>query len=214
MCFFPNDINYQGPAPVINPAPQLPRGPRSQVTRLLNRGLLTQGEANELYAMSMTQLEADILNRIAAFDGNGLESIFHRIQIWGGSTGRYIYVRAPCAWDQVAPQYLLLLQACLDIQEITHNSLLDLRESIIHFDANVDNIGLSFITKHTRFWLHRSLGENALPIYDSRMAEHVMHQRYVRAVDLVHYWEAMSQKAIDENISLDQLERHLFVYWG
>ena len=215
MCYFPQNINYQAPAPVISPAPNLPRGPKSQVTLLLRRGLLTQEEAEELYTMSLAQLEEDILRRIAAYNGEGLESIFHRIQIWGGSTGRNIYVKEPLfVWERVAPHYHELVQACMAIREITHASLLGFGVAVTHFKATVDNIGISFITKHTRFWLHCSLGNNALPIYDSRMATHVMGRRTVSDNDLIRYWEAMYQKAQDENISLDQLERHLFVYWG
>ncbi len=214
MCLFPDDVNYKAPAPEINPSPILTRGPKAQVTLLQKQGLITQGEANALYNMSLTQLEEDILTRVANFNGNDSESIFHRIQVWGGRTGRYIYCRDSFNWSQIENHYLNLITACFETHNIDNVSLNTIRDAISVFNANVKNIGLSFITKHTRFWLHHTLGNNALPIYDSRMASHVMGKTGLYLNDLVNYWEGMYQKALKENITIDQLERHLFVYWG
>lgn len=209
---FPTNINYQAPAPLINPTPTLSSGPKSQVTRLLNRGIITPAEANDLYNMSLSELEGDILSRVLHFDGTDLETIFHRIQIWGGATGRYIYVRRPFNWADIEPYYLALINAC-NIQDTDIQSLNSIGNAVQLFNSHVANIGISFITKHTRFWLHRTLGENALPVYDRVMATHVMTQNSVRLVDLVPYWTQVVQKAQQEGTSIDNLERHLFVHW-
>ena len=103
-----------------------------------------------------------------------------------------------------------MVNGCLQIHDITQNSLENVKEQIHFFNVNVHNIGLSFITKHVYFWLHRNLGGNALPIYDSVLARGIMEQPVVREIDLIPYWQAMIGKAQMENISIESLESHLF----
>lgn len=80
------------------------------------------------------------------------------------------------------------------------------------FDKSVDYLGVSFITKHVRFWLIRTLGNNALPIYDSIMANEVMRLNAVNAKHLAEYWKVMAAKAKQLGIGLVPLERQIFQY--
>lgn len=214
MPFFPI-INFHAPVPQLgNGLVGLSKGPRSMVSLLANRGIITPGEQADLLAMNMTSLEQDIFHRINMFNpGDDLDPIFHRIQIWGGLTGRNIYIRGG-GWNGplVLPWYSDLVFHCLQMNPdspfpFKANTLF---HAVDTFNRNVANIGIPFITKHTQFWLHRSLGDDALPIYDSKMARIVMHQRRVRRQDLIQYWIGMNDKATLEGISLFHLERLLF----
>jgi hypothetical protein len=70
---------------------------------------------------------------------------------------------------------------------------------------------VAFITKHTRYWLYRTLEENALPIYDSIMAGYVM-QRNADIKDLREYWDVVLAKSKQLSIGLVPLERQIFKY--
>lgn len=209
---FPN-INYHAPLPVIGHDAQLPRGPRGMITLLIRLGFLQQEEMRGIN--NMANLKENILLRINAYqEGDDLASIFHLIQVWGGMGGRSIYVRNNgFVVENVLPYYYDLVNGCLQIQDITQNSLEIVRDQIHFFNVNIHNIGLPFITKHVYFWLHRNLGGNALPIYDSVLARGIMEQPVVREVDLIPYWQAMIGKAQVENISIESLESHLFAYY-
>ena len=84
-------------------------------------------------------------------------------------------------------------------------------EAVSEFNKAVKFINVAFITKHTRYWLFRTLKENALPIYDSIMASYVM-QRNADIKDLREYWKVMLAKAKQQGIGLVPLERHIFKY--
>lgn len=80
------------------------------------------------------------------------------------------------------------------------------------FDKSVAHMGVAFITKHTRFWLNHTLGYNALPIYDSVMANCVMRKNVAETKHLSEYWTVMIAKARQLGIKLMPLERQIFKY--
>lgn len=211
MCF-PN-IDYQVPVPILGNHQGLPSGPRGMVTLLTNRNLLHFGEMDAIN--NMEELEADIIQRIAVFQvGDNPLDVFHRIQIWGGLTGRSIYTRdGGFLAESVLPYYNNLLITCLGINELNQLAIHEVFNAIHVFNVNVRNIGISFITKHTRFWLTRSLGGNALPIYDNVMAQNLMGRRNATETNLLLYWQRMINKAQYEDITLVALERILFHYY-
>ena len=209
---FPS-INYHAPVPNIGMENQLPSGPRGMITLLTNRGLIHAEEFEHIN--NMRELESDILFRIQNYHrGTDLQGIFHRIHIWGGLSGRNIYVRdGGFVQEMVLPFYQELVTDCLTIRELSDASLQSTRLIVHQFNESVRNIGLSFITKHVHFWLFRNLSTNTLPIYDKVMANNIMQCRSVREMDLVPYWRLMIVKAREEGITLDSLERHLFAYF-
>lgn len=211
MCF-PN-INYQVPVPILGNLQELPSGPRGMVTLLTNRNLFHLGEMDAIN--NMEELEADIIQRIEVFQvGDNPLDIFHRIQIWGGLTGRSIYTRdGGFREENVTPYYNDLLNTCIGINELNQPAIHQVFNAIHDFNVNVRNIGIPFITKHTRFWLTRSLGDNALPIYDKVMAQNLMGRRNATEANLLLYWQRMINKAQYEDITLVALERILFHYY-
>ena len=72
----------------------------------------------------MTQLEAEVFDLIDHYPENeaSLERIFHLIQIWGGRTGRGIYVNQDFHWEDVVQVYepfIGLIRAFISIDPLT-----------------------------------------------------------------------------------------------
>ena len=57
-----------------------------------------------------------------------------------------------------------------------------------------------------------TLGRNALPIYDSIMANTVMRKPAVEGKHLAEFWRVMHKKSLQLNIDLMPLERQIFKY--
>lgn len=95
------------------------------------------------------------------------------------------------------------------MNEATINEMV---KAVKDFNKSVKNISVAFITKHTRYWMHRTLGMDALPIYDSIMAIHVMQRGVPSVSDLSEYWKVMVAKAEQLGIGLVPLERQIFKY--
>jgi hypothetical protein len=112
----------------------------------------------------------------------------------------------------VSEQYAKLVDTCLSISSISDSSIKKLIDAVNEFDKAVAHMGVAFITKHTRFWLNRTLGNNALPIYDSIMANCVMRKNSAEAKHLSEYWSVMIAKAQQLGIGLMPLERQIFKY--
>lgn len=158
-------------------------------------------------------LEEHIIRQIKSYKpGDNLEEIFHLIQIWGGNSGRGIYLFGDgFNWEKLKPRYQDLVDACLSMRDITEETLDALVEAVSEFNRAVKFINVAFITQHTRYWLYRTLEENALPIYDSIMAGYVM-QRNADIKDLREYWDVMLAKSKQLGIGLVPLERQIFKY--
>lgn len=159
-------------------------------------------------------LEALILHKIKSFNpGENLEEIFHLIQIWGGSTGRVIYVMEnEFNWNSIIHHYQRLVDTCMSVFKIDEITISKLVDAVSQFNSSVKNMGVSFITKHTRYWLYKTLAEDALPIYDSIMANYVMQRKAPNIRHLAEYWSVMAKKANEIGIALMPLERQIFIF--
>ena len=156
-------------------------------------------------------LEKEILQEITkcnvSDDDKVIERIFHRIQIWGGRTGRYFYVKETNGdFSQIKETYKKLINACINISGLTIEDCNGLAKAAIEY--KIPNIGVSFITKHIRFWTYRKLGENAYPIYDSIMAKNYYGKK-ATFTNLPKYWWKMINDPKRYN-SLMKYERQLF----
>lgn len=172
-----------------------------------------EDEFENLGVKNDDDLEEHIIRLIKSYrSGDNLEEIFHLIQIWGGNSGRGIYLFGDgFNWEKLKPRYQDLVDACLSMRDITEETLDALVEAVSEFNRAVKFINVAFITKHTRYWLYRTLEENALPIYDSIMAGYVM-QRNADIKDLREYWDVMLAKSKQLGIGLVPLERQIFKY--
>lgn len=187
---------------------------RAMISLLQKRGIM---QPNSFQGMrSDDDLERETLGLIRDYkEGDDLENIFLLIQTWGGISGRGIFVRGDgYDWSSIKNEYHELVETCLDVRSVTDNNIKFLVSAVERFDKKVKNLGVAFITKHTRFWLHKSLGENnSLPIYDSIMARNVMGKDAVRSKDLAEYWSVMSEMARNLHVGLVPFERQIFRYF-
>ena len=152
---------------------------------------------------------------------DNVERIFHLIEIWGGSAGRGLYQQRKnyngFNWDNVSEKYRNIVNACLSIKNVDDDSLVNIYNDL---DRNsINQIGVSYITKHVRFWTKRSLQDSMLPIYDNimscgnRRTTNGLYNVGANWSQMIYYWRDMRDKAQEENISLMTLERLLFNYF-
>ena len=207
------DIEYQAETPtMLNPEAGFSRGVKAMVSLLLRRNLVDESFFDGLF--NDDDIEKEAIRQIRTYHlGEDPKSIFHLIQAWGGNSGRGIYLHGEgFNWNVLRPKYETLINACINTAEINDESISKLVKAVRSFDKSVDHLGVSFITKHVRFWLIRTLGNNALPIYDSIMANEVMRLNAVNAKHLAEYWKVMAAKAKQLGIGLVPLERQIFQY--
>ncbi|MBP5487430.1 MAG: DUF1653 domain-containing protein [Bacteroidales bacterium] len=207
------DIEFQADTPtMLNPEAGFSRGVKAMVSLLVRHGFVSGGFFEGYF--NDDDIEKEAIRQIKSYHpGEDPKNIFHLIQAWGGNSGRGIYLHGEgFNWNELRPKYETLIKACIDTAEITDESLAKLVKAVRLFDRSVDHLGVSFITKHVRFWLIRTLGNNALPIYDSIMANEVMRMNAVNAKHLAEYWKVMAAKAKQLGIGLVPLERQIFQY--
>lgn len=173
----------------------------------------------------MEKLEKYIKKKIETYDGNddnSLYDIFCLIQIWGGFRGITAFrCNKPFRekWENsIKEQYHLLVKTCMGITpnkdaqlNICKNDIDTVLNAVQTIKDNVPGLGVSFITKHTRFWLQRNNEKNPLPIFDSIMANGLLNSSADITL-LKQYWICMIEKAVSLNneMSLLALERQLF----
>lgn len=208
------DIEYTSEVPpLVRPGKGgFSRSVGSMIHLMVNSGLVDSSLFDGL--RNDDDIEREALSRIKAFrKGNDPEPIFHLIQAWGGMAGRGIYAHRK-AWkkENAMAAYNDLIDACERTTKIDDDSLAALLKAVRVFDKKVKHLGFAFITKHTRFWLMRPLGDNALPICDSVMAQTVLGIPSPEACSIADYWKVMYSKAQHLGISLTALERQVFLY--
>lgn len=207
------DIEYQADTPtMLNPEAGFSRGVKAMVSLLVRHGFVSGGFFEGYF--NDDDIEKEAIRQIKSYHpGEDPKNIFHLIQAWGGNSGRGIYLHGEgFNWNELRPKYETLIKACIDTAEITDESIAKLVKAVRAFDRSVHHLGVSFITKHVRFWLIRTLGNNALPIYDSIMANEVMRMNAVNSKHLAEYWKVMAAKAKQLGIGLVPLERQIFQY--
>lgn len=217
MCHFP-DINYQAEFVRLENewVGVLPPSPKGLYTLLQNRHLVDEQFLDGI--QDMEELETEIFNCIDDYSENdvSLERIFYLIQIWGGIMAKGIFIKQNFDWSVFSPAYTELVNVCREIKQLDDTTRETVFSAIIAFMEKLRKIGyrgmgIAFITKHTRFWMHRNLPNDMLPIYDSTFSYHIMHRGTIATPqDLPIFWSGMIQKATQENIHLTTLERLLF----
>ena len=210
--YFPN-IEYKNEFGRLNDSIDIfSKSVRSMMTLLNDRDIVS----DDLYDNLKTDddIENKIFGMVLSEDyEDKLQDIFHLIQTWGGVTGRHIYIRGNgFNWDDILPKYKILVNECLKVEEVNKNTISTLCQLVREINASIKYLGVSFITKHVRFWLYRNLGKNALPIYDSVMAKTVMNKQSVQIWNLEEYWLQMYYKSLELKIDLMPLERQIFKY--
>ena len=144
--------------------------------------------------------------------------------MWGGNTGRNIYVMGGGFKKNIRiSSYKKLIDAAIDVSRID-----ELVNQISIFKSNSSNICTPFITKHTRFFSQQNKLLPFLPIYDSLLSAGLMqkwsnkYKKYktlnipsspakkIGQNELSFYWMNMIELSNELKMSLNKLERILF----
>lgn len=231
MAIFP-DIDYNDEFERLRPSDknnwQLPSRVRAMLTILKKERIVDGNYLSDI--TDMEALENLIVQKICSYKDHSneqLREIFCHIHIWGGASGRGIFVRGDkFNWDKISQSYKKLVGICLNttIQSpnvMDFNHIEDIVEPIydamveFHGSNGVHDIGASFLTKHTRFWLIKNSPKNPLPIYDKVFAQNIMDKNHGAVFNGIKpFWKCMIKKAHQENVSLLALERQLYNYFS
>ena len=215
------DLDYAGPLAPLEDSRRL-GSIRSMQTVLYGRGYREAVEEMRLSALEISEqmiwLENNINELVCAYrdkpDSSLAEQVFHKIQLWGGITGRNIYVRKGGFRNNFSiRKYEAMVRCLLDGIKEPSNLLMagleaiELSRALIVDDFRIPYLGVSFATKHFRFW-----SGGRLPIFDNQMAmgifgEGANWKRYP------HYVRCMINAAGQKGVEVSVLERKQFNYF-
>lgn len=223
MAIFP-DLHYSSDYKrhSANERQRLPESCRAVMTRLEHLGV----EYDDFVKRKETDIDRveqhiyDLINSVSSdadLTDGVLWRIFHLIQIWGGRMGKiYNDKNFKGKESVIIEMYKVLVRSCLSIdraqsRQENYKTVYDALKSF----CKLDGMGVAYASKHTRFWLSKSMGRDyALPIYDSIMAKGVVGERYGASLSrIICYWTAMDNKSSSEGVSPFNLERQLFDYF-
>ena len=220
------------------------RGFNKLVDNLIDQSIITNAKkAGYLYKgpKFLHELEEEIEGAVKNLpkepDDDEIVKIFHNIQIWGGITGRQVYVRNNKKFPDDYKKrfefnfsikiYKKLVFRCLNF-DLENDWVNEVSDWTIDLNKKIHGINTSFSTKHIRFWLHKKLKDNAPPIFDEVILgkKDEYKKRWISGLNkyqkyhplnnntsqenLIRYWKQMIKKSKKEKISLKQLERILF----
>lgn len=196
--------------PLVRPGGKFSKSVAGMITIMKNSKIVRE----DLFDRFETDddIERHIIEQVSVFNlQDDPLDLFHLIQGWGGISGRMIYLHRD-EWnpEKIRVAYKNLVETCKNVDTFTEDKINSIIDAIILFDSQVRFMGVAFITKHTRFWLSRPLGDDALPIYDSVMAKEVMGLNIPDVKSIKEYWMVMKSKADRLGISLRALERQIF----
>jgi hypothetical protein len=138
-----------------------------------------------------------------------LVDIFHYIHLWGGITGRGIYVRNGGFennfkldyYKTIVEKIIVLKQASLET---------DLKE-IEKLFISIPFIGVAYGTKHLRFWsINANKSSIQLPILDRVISNGLLNTPYCAWRHYYSYVKQMQEEAEKRKISITALERTLY----
>lgn len=163
---------------------------------------------------TLSELESVLNNLVRNYKETSEErlKVFHLIQLWGGITGRNIYVMSNggFSWKDIDNHYKSFVDSCLSIKGHTNADFDAAYDAMKKFNNNVKNISYSFISKQLRFWGYKNLREWTFPPYDSVMVKEYMKKKYYRHTDIIPYWQKIYKEAADYGQTVSQYERYLF----
>lgn len=201
------DCNNSAP-PLGNEAVKSVRGMHTLFKKQKHDHLLADSDGR-VDAQFIEKLENIIIKNtplIYTSSDKKIITYFNSIQMWGGITGRNIYVKGGGLSENINPSnYRHLAQRCESAQSID-----EVFEAVDIFNRNTRNIGMAFITKHVRFLTSVNPHTGALPIYDSIIAKGVYGRRHVTSRDVAPYWHEIVHTSRSKQCSATDLERHIF----
>lgn len=138
-----------------------------------------------------------------------LVEIFHYIHLWGGITGRGIYVRNGGFGDNFnLDTYKTIVEKIIISKQDTLET--DLKDIEKLFNS-IPFIGVAYSTKHLRFWsLNANKNNIQLPILDRVISVGLFNTPYCAWRQYYTYVQQMNEEAEKRKISITALERKLY----
>ena len=144
-----------------------------------------------------------------------LLTIFDLIQGWGGKQGRHTYNEKKLPKrltdpKEFADDYLEIIKFLIDVsgqEYLTEDTVKELEKSL----RNLNNVGISFGSKHFFFWSWFRKKQNIFYIYDTRM---VAITKILNGKKMSYYSYLMFLNNIEQSLKLDTgvAERGLFSF--
>ena len=138
-----------------------------------------------------------------------LVEIFHYIHLWGGITGRNIYVRKGGFENNFKLDYYKkIVEKIIDLKQSTLET--DLKE-IEKLFMSIPFIGVAYGTKHLRFWsINTNKNNIQLPILDRVISIGLFDTPYCAWRQYYTYVQQMHEEAEKRKVSITALERKLY----
>lgn len=215
---FPKLKNYSDNVIPITNSDRLRKSIKGMLT-LFRKYNISIGQDNFIndqtqdYGKALVQIEEHIGNLIKEYcnkpNPNLLKTIFHYIQLWGGITGRSIYVRKDGFDNNFNfENYKTIVEKIVDLNKNTLETDLKIIEEQfkhIHF------IGVAFGTKHLRFWsIYANQNNIHLPILDSIISKGLLLTPNCAWKQYYPYVKQMQEEAEKRKTSITALERSLY----
>ena len=215
---FPELNEYSEELLPISNSPRLEasfKGISSLFTRLnlpVNSNSLFESEPKN-YSLAIKKLE----DRIADFIEDYVKEptdyklivIFHHIQFWGGKTGRNIYVKGGGFNTNFnLDTYKKIIEKSI---HLTQDKLCDDIKAVTDCFLNIPQLGVSFGTKHLRFWsINANKNKIELPVLDRILTIRLLYKCNPTWNDYYHYVIQMQEEDKKRNITVTKLERALY----
>jgi hypothetical protein len=138
-----------------------------------------------------------------------LVDIFHYIQLWGGITGRSIYVRNGGFGNNFKlDNYKAIVEKIIDLKKASLETGLKEIEKLF---ISIPFIGVAYGTKHLRFWsINTNKNSIQLPILDRVISNGLLDTPYCAWRQYYTYVKQMQEEAEKRNVSITALERTLY----
>jgi hypothetical protein len=138
-----------------------------------------------------------------------LVDILHYIHLWGGITGRFIYIRNGGFNNNFSIEiYKTIAEKIIALQQETLES--DLKE-IKKLFISIPFIGVAYGTKHLRFWSINANKNNIhLPVLDRVISIGLLNTPYCAWRHYYFYVQQMQEEANNRKVSITALERTLY----
>lgn len=208
------------PNQLLADTPRLRSSIRAIITVMQNRNLeaiaalIPETHRGQL-PQHLNNLELSIIGEMTTYladqEPEMLVSIFHKVQLWGGRTGRGIYVRNggfSMNWNEGAYQDFVAASSFRVLNAGPDPRIPNLQPAAVR----INQFGVAFATKHARFWA-QAANVRALPIYDRIMAQGSLGIN-PRWNEYSHYVTEMTDHALQAGTDVATLERHAFNAFG
>lgn len=213
------ELNMEAELPPLEDTPRLTNTINRMIGILTNNGYSNRlpGLPEQGVAEWMQMLETNILEEMRAWIANPqmnrLETIFHRVQCWGGSSGRSIYVMGGGFENNFNLEAYEGIASTIANNEVGDNYQ-NICQTLFGYVNNIGRFGISFATKHFCFWSRAAESPLYLPIYDQILAREIMGVQQPRQQDYPTYCQNLIRYAQLNGVTPYTAERHLFNHFA